>query len=62
MAKKEQKKVEEKLHTVRVAYPFTDAKNGKEYGLGDTFEATESRIAEINKVARELNLPLIEVL
>lgn len=62
MAKKEQKKVEEKLHTVRVAYPFTDAKNGKEYGLGDTFEATEERIDQINKVARELNLPLIEVL
>lgn len=62
MAKKEQKKVEEKLHTVRVTYPFTDAKNGKEYGVGDTFEATEARITEINKVARELNLSLIEVL
>ena len=62
MAKKAQKKVEEKLFTVRVTYPFTDARNGKEYGVGDTFEATEARIAEINKVARELNVPLIEVL
>lgn len=62
MAKKEQKKVEKKLHTVRVTYPFTDAKNGKEYGVGDVFEATESRVAEIDKVATELNLPLIEVL
>lgn len=66
MAKKEQKKVEkkveEKLHTVRVTYPFTDAKNGRGYGVGDTFEATEARIAEINKVAGELNLSLIEVL
>lgn len=62
MAKKEQKKVEKKLYTVRVTYPFTDAKNGKEYSAGDTFETTEARITEINKVARELNLPLIEVL
>lgn len=50
------------IFTVRVGYPFTDSKTGKEYAVGDTFEATEERIDQINKVARDLNLPLIQVL
>ena len=62
MAKKQAEPKKETLFEVRVGYPFTDSKTGKEYALGDTFEASEERISEINKVARELNLPLIQVL